>query len=443
MHRVRFDTPFLNYEMANNILKAIRNAGNAFLDTLNSQLDSVEKEQDAAMDDSLSDKKDDDELQEEKDDSMDSKQKNDPVEEDETDGAADAPAKKDRNNPKTRDLDNPEIRLKTAEKLPSGGYVLGFSMQGRSHIVTQTPCQDYHAFENLGNGWLLAITSDGAGSAREAARGSKANCELALKLVKQLLDTNGWIRKNHFPTDKEWYVEIRNVFEVMQAIIMRSASSQVESYKEEQEKKLTALIEAYDKAEEKEKPALQKQMEMLEENVDTPLVPRDFNATIILLLVSPRGMMAAHIGDGRMGYLSQDDVWRPLMTPHKGDEASSTVFVPNNWNRQLNVPAFTMSDVYLPETYVVKELPKAFVLMSDGCESFTWTCRVYDKERNYYYDKNEPYDKFFNPLLKHLSNIEDKDEKVMEMINIVNVATTGGRKELDDRTMLLGVLTEL
>ena len=89
MHRVRFGTPFLNYEMANNILKAIRNAGNAFLDTLNSQLDSVEKEQDAAMDDSLSDKKDDDELQEEKDDSMDSKQKNDPVEEDETDGAED------------------------------------------------------------------------------------------------------------------------------------------------------------------------------------------------------------------------------------------------------------------------------------------------------------------------------------------------------------------
>lgn len=349
---------------------------------------------------------------------------------------ADSPMADDVKSP----LDNPEIRLKTTEDLPSGGYVVGFSMQGRGHIMNHVPCQDYHAFEDLGDGWLVAITSDGAGSAREAARGSKANCDLALRLVKQLLSSKGWQKDNYLPTEKEWYAETRNMFEVMQAVIARSAASQVNSYRENLEKSLAALTEEAKDAQDAEKAVLEKRMRDLEENLKTPLEPRDFNATIVLLVVSPRGMMAAHIGDGRMGYLSQEGVWKSLMTPHKGDEASSTVFIPNNWNRQLDVPAFMMSGVYLPESRVVAELPKAFVLMSDGCESFSWTCMTFDKERNLYYDRNEPFEKFLNPLIDRLGKIEDKDKRADDMIDIVNVGTTGGKRELDDRTMLLGVL---
>ena len=89
---------------------------------------------------------------------------------------------------------------------------------------------------------------------------------------------------------------------------------------------------------------------------------------------------------------------------------------------------------------VVQELPKAFVLMSDGCESFSWNCMVFDKERKLYYDRNEPFEKFFNPLIDRLGKIEDQTERVDDMIDIVNVGTFGGKKELDDRTMLLGVL---
>ena len=99
-----------------------------------------------------------------------------------------------------------------------------------------------------------------------------------------------------------------------------------------------------------------------------------------------------------------------------------------------------MSDVYLPETRVVKEKPKAFVLMSDGCESFSWTCKVYDKEKNFYYDLNEPFERFLNPLIDAIGGIEDKEQRVNDMIDIVNVGTVGGRREQDDRTMLLGVL---
>lgn len=300
-----------------------------------------------------------------------------------------------------------EVRVTTSVDLETGGYVLGFSIQGRSHLGENVPCQDYHAFENLGNGWLLAIVSDGAGSAREAARGSKANCEIAMTMIKRLLKDKGWKEKNYLPTDKEWYIEIRNIFEIMQAVIVEKTVELADDYKKQH-------------------------------GVD--LEARDFNATILTLIVSPKGMMAAHIGDGRMGYLSADGEWKSLITPHKGEEASATVFVPNNWNRQMCIPAFTLSDVYLPDTCVVSERPKAFVLMSDGCESFSWVCKEYDKEKNYYFDKNKPFPKFFNPLMDFLNEKREDPGRVDSFIEVIDTGTVGGRRERDDRTMLFGVL---
>ena len=422
--------------MTNNFFKAIKNASDAFLDTFNAQSQigdvQISKKQKTGNGD---DDKHDDKVAQLKKEEDDDQAKVVDVEQSVENDMKKEMDPEDKSDMKI-DLDKPEIRIKTSEDFPSGGYVVGFSIQGRSHIRSGMPCQDYHAFEDLKDGWILAITSDGAGSAREAARGSKANCELALRLVKQLVSERKWKENNYIPTEKEWYIEIKNVFEVMQAIIMRSSAAQLDK----QKKLLYSLENDYKQAGDDKKNEIQEQLEALKEEMKKPLEPRDFNATIILLLVSPQGMMAAHIGDGRMGYLSKKGEWKTLMTPHKGDEASSTVFIPNNWNRQLDVPAFTMSDVYLPDTCVVKELPKAFVLMSDGCESFSWLCKVYDKERNFYYDQNLPYEKFLNPLIDQLGNIEDKDERVTEMIDIINVGTSGGKRELDDRTMLLGVL---
>lgn len=342
---------------------------------------------------------------------------------------------------KTIDLDNPEVRLKTSITLPNNGYVTGFSIQGRSHIMMGKGCEDYHAFENLGDGWYLAITSDGAGSARESARGSKANCELATRLVKQLIEQRKWQENSYMPTEIEWYIEIKNIFEVMQTIIIRSAASQVDSYKQDQETLLTKLQEQEaNETDVNKKMKLQIQMDDVKDNIAKPLEARDFNATIILMLITPQGIMTAHIGDGRMGYLTQDGKWKALMTPHKGEEASATVFLPNNWNRQLTVPIFKMSDVFLPETHVIREYPKAFVLMSDGCESFSWTCSVFDQTKNIYYDRNEPFERFLNPLIDALNEVNTEEERVTDMIDIINIGTTGGKKEQDDRTMLLGVL---
>lgn len=297
-------------------------------------------------------------------------------------------------------LDNPDIRVKTGYSF-NNNYAIGISLQGRSHIMSGTPCQDFHKFEELAPGWYLAVVSDGAGSAKEAARGSKANCELASKLICQLLKEKKWAETDYFPSEKEWYIEIRNIFEVIQALIERKSKQSEEG-----------------------------------------LESRDLNATLILMLITPKGLLTAHIGDGRMGYLSKDGCWKALMTPHKGDEASSTVFIPNNWNNQHSVPAFTMSDVFLPETCTLQEKPKVVILMSDGCENFCWKCMNYDKEKELYFDQNEPFPGFMNPLLDEMNAIQDTEDKIKRLTDIINIETVGGKKEQDDRTFLMVVFNE-
>ena len=338
------------------------------------------------------------------------------------------------------DLDKPERRLVTSVE-EEWGYVVGFSIQGRSHISGGTPCEDYHAYKELAPGWKLLITSDGAGSARESARGSKANCELATRLVSQLLEQKKWIENNYMPTELEWFAEMRNLFAVMQHIIIATAAKQADAYKVGKEAELKEIIEKIASTKNPQKAAkLNIKKADIEKDIAKALEARDFNATIILMLLTPNGMLTAHIGDGRMGYKAQDGSWKSLMTPHKGDEASSTVFIPNNWNDQYCVPAFTMSDVYLPDVRVVHELPKVFVLMSDGCENITWSCYARDEESGRYYDPNLPFAGFFEPLLEEMNAAADTEARADRLIDIINVGTRAGKSEHDDRTMLFGVL---
>ena len=385
--------------MENKTFKALKNAWTSFMDTLlepDETKDTDKEEGSGDTDEAVASKDDKDTKDDDAVKGADNKKEID-----------DKMITADTQDDELKLVKSHEVRLTTSVNLEAGGYVLGFSIQGRSHLGENVPCQDYHAFENLGDGWLLSIVSDGAGSAREAARGSKANCEMAMAMIKKLLKDKEWKKKNYLPTDKEWYIEIRNIFEIMQTVISEKATELAGDYKKQH-------------------------------GVD--LEARDFNATILTLIVTPKGMMAAHIGDGRMGYLSTEGEWQSLITPHKGEEASATVFVPNNWNRQMCRTAFTLSDVYLPDTVVRNERPKAFVLMSDGCESFSWMCKEYDKEKNYYFDRNKPFPKFFNPLIEFLNEKKDEPRRIEDFIEVIDIGTEGGRREGDDRTMLFGVL---
>lgn len=290
-----------------------------------------------------------------------------------------------------------QIRKSSYKTTSNKGLIIGISLQGRAHIQNGTPCQDYHHVECLADGWILSIVSDGAGSAKEAARGSKANCEISAKLISKLLHDKQWIENEYLPTEEEWHIEISNILSLTKQIIKQQANNQ---------------------------------------NIDS----RAFNATILILLVTPLGMLTAHIGDGRMGYKSQNGAWYSLMIPHKGEEASQTVFLPNDWDI-TSVPAFQMSGVYIPETRVVKEVPSSYILISDGCEQSMWMCHMYNEKLKKYEDKNRPYERFLDPLITDiLAQTNDEQQRINRLMYIIDQGTNSCLREQDDRTIVLGIL---
>ncbi len=276
------------------------------------------------------------------------------------------------------------------------GYVIGASIRGRSHELHDTPCQDYHICEKVMDGWYVLAVSDGAGSAKYAARGSKANSTFSTRLIKQMLIEKHWIENDYFPTELEWYIEARAIFERIKLIIRTKVS------------------------------------ELEDECVET-----DFNATLLIALITPKGVLTAHIGDGRMGYLSVDDKWEAVMKPHKGEEANQTLFLQSGWTTPM-VPAFNVGGIYVPETSIVYGIPKAVVLMSDGCERASWECSIMDVDKGKFVDKNIPYKGFMNPLIEALDSCAHED-KMQLFVDILDHGTTACERELDDKTMLLAV----
>jgi hypothetical protein len=103
-----------------------------------------------------------------------------------------------------------------------------------------------------------------------------------------------------------------------------------------------------------------------------------------------------------------------------------------------------MSDVLVPESVVVREKPFAFTLMSDGCETTAWLCNQKNEKTGKFFDPNEPYHGFFNPLDETLQsfrnnevNLEERKEKWK---NFITSGNKSFEREQDDKTMILGVL---
>lgn len=270
--------------------------------------------------------------------------------------------------------------------------VLGVSIVGKSHISEGVECQDCHKYKFLGDDWGIAIVSDGAGSALNAQRGSNAVCNIGIKLVEELIQT--YKKKKELPEEKEWALEVRSILEILRDIFVKTAEN---------------------------------------EDID----PKTFNATVLILVHTPHGMLVAHIGDGRMGYLDNNNVWHALITPHSGEEANQTVFLTSDWNIISNLK---MSNVYVPETKIVKDFPKAFVLMSDGCENATWECRVLNNVLNKYEDPNKPFERFLSPMINMILEKESLDEMFQTFVDIIDKGNNVLERETDDKTLLLGIL---
>lgn len=276
--------------------------------------------------------------------------------------------------------------------------VVGASVKGNGHIESNMPCQDNNKFEILGKGWGVAVVSDGAGSAAHSELGSKVVVERGVFHFKNLVEKEGWMEKNTLPSDAEWLQK--------SYFVLKTIRNEVEMVAKKNNVELKSL-----------------------------------SATCLAVVFSPMGLLAVHVGDGRMGCKTASGGWKAIMTPHKGDEANQTLFLISEF---WDIPNYVQSGVLVPESIVVREPVEAFAVMSDGCESTAWLCTAQNAETGKYYDQNKPFEGFFNPLEEtlasfHKDNVPEEERKE-KWYKFIESGTKGFVKEQDDKTMILGVL---
>lgn len=158
------------------------------------------------------------------------------------------------------------------------------SVIGTSHIQSGSKLQDAHVVSELGNGYILAVVSDGAGSAKFGAFGAGLICRFLLVRIRKWLHD-----RSRLPTDEDlsdWVDELRA--------------------------RISSIAARRDSA------------------------PRQFAATLAALVVGPDQALSLHIGDsaivGRKG-----GEWEVLCWPENGEYASSTYFLTDNPKPRLNI----------------------------------------------------------------------------------------------------------
>ena len=265
--------------------------------------------------------------------------------------------------------------------------VKAVTLRGRRHKADHTPCQDFHLYHDLGSGWHMFVISDGAGSAPQSHRGARAACEVAAHLLEQLIDSRGWKRPAPLPDDSEWQAEFISVCRLSRQFIIDriNASGHDGTYK-------------------------------------------DFCATLMVILATPSGILAGHIGDGRMAARAKDGNWDTLSTPHRGAETNQTIFLLSDWDTP-RVPSLRIGDIPVPETKVWRYVPEEICMISDGCENFAWNCL--QPRNGKWTDINTPFVPFWNRIA--MISAKGSPNAFARFINSGNKAC---KEEDDDRTLI-------
>jgi len=280
--------------------------------------------------------------------------------------------------------------------------VVHASESGKSHRVSQPPipCQDNHAVLSLESGWGIAVSCDGAGSAKLSHEGSKFVSEEAVALFKEIVKENKWIENQELPMKEVW--------EMLASKALKKLRYDLEQYAKYNNHQASELA-----------------------------------CTIIVVIYAPNGILTTHIGDGRAGFRDENGRWKAIISPHKGEEANQTIFITSNpWLSG----DFMMSGVNVPESNVISDIPTAFTLMSDGCESHSFELGFFDKEKQVFIEQNNPYPKFFEPLIKTILDMKQhgltKQEMLKKWSSFIQNGTEKLEHESDDKTLILGVITD-
>lgn len=184
----------------------------------------------------------------------------------------------------------------------------GARSRGTSHLKTGTVCQDYagamHVTSSDGP-TMIAVVSDGAGSAVRADIGSKIVCLYFLRACKRFLARHPFSSLTE-EIVWDWIDGIREAI----------------NFKAEAE----------------------------------GLRPRDFAATLVAVIITPAFSTVIHIGDGAAVLKrSGADFWEVPSWPYQGEYASTTSFVTDDPQPRLTV-------------VFVDDVVDEFALFSDGIE---------------------------------------------------------------------------
>ena len=183
---------------------------------------------------------------------------------------------------------------KIAQMHPIEWKIIGASVTGFSHKADATPCQDFHEFQLLGDGWFVAAVSDGAGSAPRSTEGAKAACEGIVSHIGS--------RRSEFSSASDFHLN-------------------------------EATARAW----------ITEGVELVRGNLcETCDSISAFHATLLGVIAGPIGGLFFHVGDGAGLATNVDDFTSSVLSlPENGEYANQTYFVTQpDWQEHLRLTRF-------------------------------------------------------------------------------------------------------
>ena len=173
-----------------------------------------------------------------------------------------------------------------------------FSLVGKDHLYTGTPCQDYSDIIDLQNGWTIAAVADGVGSALRSDEGSKIAVTSALSFC-----------SDNFPTS----IDAKSIL----AMLLLSFHRAFENIRSHAENELADL--------------------------------EDFDTTLTVVCFYKGMLFYGHCGDGGIFVVDRFGEASEVTIPQKGDDPSSVIplrFGPEHWvfgQHSENVPVVLLA----------------------------------------------------------------------------------------------------
>ncbi len=281
-------------------------------------------------------------------------------------------------------------------------------IQGLSHKKADPPipCQDAFRTGILPNGFVVIITSDGAGSSACSDIASNY-CVNTLYECIQRLDWTAFLSKptNKNETHAEWDKVAKSLFETVRNSLLILSTNE-------------------------------------------GILCTDLNCTLLLVIKTNWGFLSANIGDGRAGF--SDGKAQSLVVPLMAFTAGATFFlIKDGWE---NAYRSYVTIVEKPDNI------KYFFASTDGCQDFIMDRSskgpregIYDAllGDEAYYDLNLPYEPFFDGLIASLREAASHEERNLRLQRLVEegiYVLNGEEKELksisdpildDDKTLVL------